>query len=79
MNNVGSVVRQIQRGSKSVEMLSQSSRNFAQTEPVTENTFANLQRMQVIAAQLSQQGEQIKTVLEKDVQQVDDQIQDMQR
>ena len=43
VNNIGSITRQMQRGSKSHEMLAQTARNFSQTESTMENTFNNLQ------------------------------------
>ena len=78
VNNVGSIVRQAQRGSKSSEMLTQSAKNLAHTEATMDNTFNNLQRMQVLTAQLSLQQDQIKTKLEG-TDEVKRQIQDMQR
>ena len=78
VNNMGSIVRQVQRGSKSTEILSQTAKQFCHSESVMENSFNNLQKSQVLMAQLAYQQEQIKTNLEK-VAEINEQIRDMQR
>ncbi len=78
VNNVGSIARQMQRGSKSNEMLQATAKNFCQAEATIDNTMANLQRMQVLAAQLAYQQDKIGKAMEKTTQ-VKEQINDMQR
>jgi hypothetical protein len=78
VNNVGSITRQIQRGSKSNEMLAATAKNFCQTEATMESSFNNLQKMQVLLAQLNYQEEAIERGLEKTTH-VKELIADMQR
>jgi len=78
INNVGSVTRQVQRGSRSHDMLAQTARNFCQTETTMENTFNNLQKMQVLMAQLNQQENSIDNNL-RHLPDIREQIRDMQR
>ena len=78
VNNVGSVTRQMQRGSRSHDMLAQTARNFCQTESTMENTFNNLQKMQVLMAQLNQQDSSVNDSL-RHLSDCKEQIQDMQR
>ena len=78
INNLGSIVRQVQRGSKSAEMLQQSAKHFCQAESTMENSFNNLQRMQVLLAQMAHQQQTIKTSMDN-VEEVKEQIRDMQR
>jgi hypothetical protein len=78
VNNMGSIVRQVQRGSKSNDILSHTTKQFCQAESVMDNSFNNLQKTQVLMAQLAYQQEQVKNHLEK-VAEVNEQIRDMQR
>merc|ERR1711997_129836 len=78
VNNIGSITRQIQRGSKSHEMLAQTARNFSQTESTMENTFNNLQEMQVLMAQMNQNQRSIEDSVER-LPDVREQVRDMQR
>ena len=78
VNNIGSVTRQIMRGSKSQEMLMQTAKNFSQAESTMENTFNNLQKMQVLMAQLNQSQISIENSVSK-LPEVQEQIRDMQR
>lgn len=78
VNNVGSVTRQVQRGSRSHDMLAQTARNFCQTETTMENTFNNLQKMQVLMAQLNQQENSMDDNL-RHLPDIREQIRDMQR
>ena len=78
VHSIGSVARQIQRGSKSHEMLVQTARNFSQAETTMENTFNNLQKMQVIMAQLNQHERSINNSVHH-LPDVREQIRDMQR
>lgn len=59
-------------------MLAQTARNFAQTEGTMENTFNNLQRMQVLLAQMNQHQRTSEESL-KHLPEVGEQICDMQR
>ena len=77
INNVGSITRQMQRGSKS-EMLQTTARNFCQTESTMDNTLRNLQRLQVVSAQTAYQQNEMAKGLEM-VAHVNEQINDMQR
>lgn len=78
INSIGSLTRQIQRGSKSQEILGQTVRNFANTEGTIVNTEQNLAKLQVIVAQLQQQQQSVETSCEK-ISQVREQVRDMQR
>ena len=78
VNNIGSITRQMQRGSKSHEMLAQTARNFSQTESTMENTFNNLQEMQVLMAQINQNQRSIEDSVER-LPDVREQVRDMQR
>ncbi len=78
VNNIGSITRQIQRGSKTHEMIAQTARNFAQTEGTMENSFNNLQKLQVLLAQLNQHQRGIAESV-RNMPEVQEQIRDMQR
>jgi ribosomal protein S1 len=78
VNNLGSVTRQVQRGSKTHEMLTQTAKNFSQAESTMENSFNNLQKMQVLLAQLNQQEQSIRNSV-KQLPDVREQVRDMQR
>lgn len=65
INSIGSLTRQIQRGSKSQEILGQTVKNFAHTEVTIANTEQNLAKLQVIVAQLQQQQQSVETSCEK--------------
>lgn len=78
VNNIGSITRQIQRGSKSHEMLAQTAKNFCQAESTMENTFNNLQKMQVLMAHLNQHESHVEASVKK-LPDVQEQIRDMQR
>ncbi|XP_013191748.1 uncharacterized protein LOC106135893 [Amyelois transitella] len=59
MNNIFSLTRQIQRGSKSNELLSKSAREMAASEPLMEGSEQNLKKMQLIAVHMGYQFENI--------------------
>ncbi|CAH2240249.1 uncharacterized protein LOC120626786 [Pararge aegeria] len=59
MNNIASLARQIQRGSKSNELLMKSAREMASTEHLTEGSEENLKKMQLIAVHMGYQYENI--------------------
>jgi len=78
INSIGSLTRQIQRGSKSQEILAQAVKNFSSVESQVASTEANLGKLQVVAAQLAQQQQQVETSCEK-LETVREQVRDMQR
>lgn len=78
VNNIASVVRQIQRGSKSNEILMHSARNFALQEHAIENTDNNLKKLQLIATHLTYQQESIARSSNL-MEEVKEQVQAMQR
>ncbi|XP_026499394.1 uncharacterized protein LOC113403147 [Vanessa tameamea] len=59
MNNIASLARQIQRGSKSNELLSKAARDFAATEHLMEGSEENLKKMQLISVHMGYQYENI--------------------
>ncbi|XP_038218384.1 uncharacterized protein LOC119836981 [Zerene cesonia] len=59
MNNITSLARQIQRGSKSNELLMKAARDTASTEPLMESTEANLKKMHLISVHMGYQYESI--------------------
>ncbi|RZF32813.1 hypothetical protein LSTR_LSTR011459 [Laodelphax striatellus] len=78
VNNIASVARQIQRGSKSNEILMHSARNFALQQHALENTDQNIRKLQVNAVQLKLQYEPISknaTLMEE----LNEQVRSMQR
>ncbi|XP_046981033.1 BLOC-1-related complex subunit 7 [Schistocerca americana] len=78
VSNIGSVARQIQRGSKSNEVLMHAARNFALQEHSIDNSEANLRKLQLIAAHLGYQQESLmKSAML--VEEVKEQVRAMQR
>uniref|UniRef100_A0A1A9W0U3 BLOC-1-related complex subunit 7 n=1 Tax=Glossina brevipalpis TaxID=37001 RepID=A0A1A9W0U3_9MUSC len=53
VNNLGSVARQVVRGSKSNELLNQSLRNFTQVDIVSDYSAQNLNKMSLILQHVS--------------------------
>jgi len=78
ITSIGSLARQIQRGSKSQEILQQTVKNLGNCETALENTENNLEKLQVILAQLNSQHKSIETSCDK-ISQVREQVRDMQR
>ena len=78
INNIGSLSRQIQRGSKSQEILQQTVKNLSSCEGAIANSEANLGKLQVVLAQLQSQHRSVLTSCDK-VGQVREQVRDMQR
>ena len=78
VNNMGSIARQTQRGSRSHELLTQTAKHFCQTENTMENSFDNLQRAQVLLAQLNHSNEVVFKALEGAAE-AQELIKDMQR
>ena len=50
VHSLGSVSRQVARGSRQHDILTNSAKQLCQTESAMENSFNNLQRMQVRSA-----------------------------
>jgi len=78
ITSVGSLVRQIQKGSRSNDILGQTVKNFAATESAIANTAQQLDRISVLTAQLSEQEERVEISCDK-INQVKEQVRDMQR
>ncbi|XP_076636715.1 BLOC-1 related complex subunit 7 [Colletes latitarsis] len=78
VNNIASLARQIQRGSKSSEILMHSAKNFAQQEHSLETAETNLTKLALIATHLECQMDSMSRnslILE----QVTEQVRAMQR
>ena len=78
VNNMGSITRQLARGSKSNEMLTHAQKSLVASEATMDNSMQTLQKTQVLLAQLGHQEEQMKKGLEKTAV-VNEQIKDMER
>ena len=78
INSVGSVCRQIVRGSKSTELLTQASKNLTSLEQSIENTEDNLSRLQILSTHLEYQYESISKSCQG-LEEAKEQIRDMQR
>uniref|UniRef100_A0ABD2WC67 BLOC-1-related complex subunit 7 n=1 Tax=Trichogramma kaykai TaxID=54128 RepID=A0ABD2WC67_9HYME len=78
INNIASLTRQIQRGSKSSEILMQSARNFVQQEQVLENATENLKKLGLITNHLEFQMDAIDQNTAK-LEEVTEQVRAMQR
>ncbi|XP_063629443.1 uncharacterized protein LOC134800817 [Cydia splendana] len=59
MNNISSLTRQIQRGSKSNELLTKAAREFVATENIMEGAEENLKKMNLIGVHMGYQFENI--------------------
>jgi len=78
INSIGSLVRQIQKGSRSNDILGQTVKNFAATETAIASTAHQLDRISVLTAQLAEQQERVDISCDK-ISQVKEQVRDMQR
>uniref|UniRef100_A0A1B6DYN9 BLOC-1-related complex subunit 7 n=1 Tax=Clastoptera arizonana TaxID=38151 RepID=A0A1B6DYN9_9HEMI len=78
VNNIASLVRQIQRGSKSSEILTHSSRNFAALEQAIDNTENNIKKLELIATNLKYHQDSISSNSYL-MEEVKEQVQAMQR
>ncbi|XP_068625049.1 BLOC-1-related complex subunit 7 [Battus philenor] len=78
MNNISSLARQIQRGSKSNELLSKAARDFAAVEYLMENSEQNLKKMQLIAVHIGYQYESIHKSAQM-LSEISEQVASMQR
>ncbi|XP_035727146.1 BLOC-1-related complex subunit 7-like [Vespa mandarinia] len=78
VNNIASLARQIQRGSKSSEILMHAAKNFAQQEHGLEMAETNLKKLALIVTHLEYQMESIdrSSVL---LEEVTEQVRAMQR
>ncbi|CAK9807265.1 BLOC-1-related complex subunit 7 [Anthophora plagiata] len=78
VNNIASLARQIQRGSKSSEILVHAAKNFAQQEHGLETMEANLKKIGLVTTHLEYQMESINlsSVILEDVT---EQVRAMQR
>lgn len=73
VNNIASLARQIQRGSKSSEILVHAAKNFAQQEHGLETMEANLKKIGLVTTHLEYQMESINlssVILEEVTEQV---------
>ncbi|XP_013149454.1 PREDICTED: uncharacterized protein LOC106111843 [Papilio polytes] len=77
MNNISSLARQIQRGSKSNE-LSKAARDMAAVEHIMENSEENLKKMQLIGIHIGYQFENIQKSAEMIVD-INEQVQSIRR
>ncbi|XP_063369655.1 BLOC-1-related complex subunit 7 [Cydia strobilella] len=59
MNNISSLTRQIQRGSRSNELLTKAAREFVATENIMEGAEENLKKMHLIGVHMGYQFENI--------------------
>ncbi|KAK0076281.1 hypothetical protein PV325_005626 [Microctonus aethiopoides] len=78
VNNIASLARQIQRGSKSSEILMNAARTFAQQESGLENVENNLGKFVHIMSQLASQLNSIDKSSTK-LEDVTEQVRAMQR
>ncbi|CAG5082494.1 Similar to Borcs7: BLOC-1-related complex subunit 7 (Mus musculus) [Cotesia congregata] len=78
VNNIASLARQIQRGSKSSEILMQSAKNFAQQEHSLENAENNLEKLALITSHLECQLSSVDRSSAK-LEDVTEQVRAMQR
>ncbi|XP_061724285.1 BLOC-1-related complex subunit 7 [Cydia pomonella] len=59
MNNISSLTRQIQRGSRSNELLTKAAREFVASENLMEGAEENLKKMNLIGVHMGYQFENI--------------------
>ncbi|XP_025094740.1 BLOC-1-related complex subunit 7-like isoform X1 [Pomacea canaliculata] len=63
VTDMGSLVRQVIRGSKSSEMLSQAAKNFASQEQHVHNSMETMKKMDTVRSQLQHQHAAIERSL----------------
>ncbi|CAG9124939.1 hypothetical protein JYU34_015275 [Plutella xylostella] len=78
MNNIASLARQIQRGSKSHELLSKAARDTAAMENLMQSSEENLKKMQLISVHMGYQYENIQKSVQM-LTEISEQIEAMQR
>uniref|UniRef100_T1H0Q3 BLOC-1-related complex subunit 7 n=1 Tax=Megaselia scalaris TaxID=36166 RepID=T1H0Q3_MEGSC len=65
VSNIGSVARQIVRGSKSNEILGQAAKHMAQCETLMDNTATTLHKIELIRQHIGYQHEAIQDSIEQ--------------
>ena len=65
INSIGSLSRQIQRGSKSQEILQQTVKNLTSCEASIASSEVSLARLQVVLAQLQSQHQSVEVSCDK--------------
>ncbi|XP_068215578.1 BLOC-1-related complex subunit 7 [Palaemon carinicauda] len=78
VNNMGSICRQVNRGSQSCDMLTHSARNMALQEHAMRNSEENLQKLNLLLTHLGYQQESIQRSAYA-LENVKEQVRDMQR
>ncbi|XP_044743582.1 BLOC-1-related complex subunit 7 isoform X2 [Chrysoperla carnea] len=78
VNNIASLTRQINRGSKSNEMLMHSARNFALQENAIANSENNLRNLHLITVHLGYQQDAMLNSAQQ-LEEVKEQVRAMQR
>ncbi|XP_053639962.2 BLOC-1-related complex subunit 7 isoform X2 [Cherax quadricarinatus] len=78
VNNMGSICRQVNRGSQSADMLTHSARNMALQEHAIRNSEENLHKLMLLLTHLGYQQESIQRSVYA-LENVKEQVRDMQR
>ncbi|XP_063881604.1 BLOC-1-related complex subunit 7-like [Scylla paramamosain] len=78
VNNMGSICRQVNRGSQSADMLTHSARNMALQEHAIKSSEENLHRLNILMTHLGYQYEAIHRSAYA-LENVKEQVRDMQR
>ncbi|XP_037800053.1 BLOC-1-related complex subunit 7-like [Penaeus monodon] len=78
INNMGSICRQVNRGSQSADMLTHSARNMALQEHALKNAEDNLQKLNLLITHLGYQHDSIQRSAYA-LENVKEQVRDMQR
>ncbi|KAK7071292.1 hypothetical protein SK128_001186 [Halocaridina rubra] len=78
VNNMGSICRQINRGSQSCDMLTHSARNMALQEHAIQNSEDNFRKLNALITHLGYQQESIQRSAHA-LENVKEQVRDMQR
>ncbi|KAH9520328.1 BLOC-1- complex subunit 7 [Bulinus truncatus] len=73
VNDIGSLSRQVIRGSKSNEFLAQAAKNFASQESYIQNSYETMKKMALLRSQLEFQHSAIERSL-KSLDEVQDQV-----
>ncbi|XP_063387916.1 BLOC-1-related complex subunit 7 [Cydia fagiglandana] len=78
MNNISSLTRQIQRGSRSNELLTKAAREFVAIENIMEGAEENLKKMNLIGVHMGYQFENIHKSAQV-LAEINEQVASMQR
>jgi len=78
INNMGSICRQVNRGSQSADMLTHASRNMALQEHAIRNSEENINKLSLLVTHLGYQQESIEKSAYA-LENVKEQVRDMQR